>query len=160
MTNERFNELVKEQAVVYWLFGDDILSVDTTLINRKFCDTAIEYLDVTYNCNLTVNISDLYEYREDAQEQKEFDYIPRVELLKFPKWNDIIKKQEDKNVFFYNPRKDFRYELYIDSLKGAIFVEEDNRVIFIATLNRENYNKARRFCIKLFRGENQWKDKR
>ncbi|MBQ4542389.1 MAG: hypothetical protein IJA23_06075 [Clostridia bacterium] len=148
MEIERFNELVKESAVVYWLFRGDVLLVDTTLIN-KISDIGIEYLDETYHCNLTVNISDLYELRDDVEEEREFGSVFRTERLIFPYWSDVLKG-EDISIHFQNKRKDISYELYVDAHKGGIFIEKDHEVIWLKNLTRENYNEARRKCVQLF----------
>lgn len=151
ITKDQLEELIKQDSVLYWLFRDDILLVDTTLINKIYGDVAIEYLDATYNCNLTVNISDLYENREDVAEKREFGSVFRTERLEFPNWEDV--KDKGVNVYFDNPRKDISYELYIDIVKSGIFVEKNDEVIFLASLSRENYNEARKLCVKLFKGE-------
>lgn len=151
ITKERLEELIEQSAVLYWLFRGDILLVDTTLIN-KLGDIAIEYLDATYNCNLTVNISDLYENREDVEEEREFGCVFRTERLVFPNWEDVLKG-EDISIHFQNKRKDIPYELYVDAYKGGIFIEKDHEVIWLKNLTREHYNEARRLCIKLFKGE-------
>lgn len=151
ITKERLEKLIEEDAVLYWLLRGDILLVDTTLIN-KLGDIAIEYLDETYHCNLTVNISDLYESRDDVEEEREFGSVFRTERLIFPYWSDVLKG-EDISIHFQNKRKDISYELYVDAHKGGIFIEKDHQVIWLKQITRENYNKARRLCVKLFKGE-------
>ena len=156
ITKERLEELIEEDAVIYWIFRGDILSVDLTLINRIYGGIALEYFDATYNCNLTGNLYDLYEHREDAEEEREFHYVSKVITIKFPMWKDLEKdfdKLENGTYTIAEYKHLFSMNLKISkpgTSQILLFTDDEK---YNWNLSRENYNEARRLCVKLFRGE-------
>lgn len=155
ITKERLEELIKEDAVIYWIFRGDILSVDSTLINRIYGDIALEYFDATYNCNLTVNLDDLYECREDAEEYAEFGNITRTERLELPTLKQIQHNTIGWDMKFTGYNRNV-YSLQVDFYNDKIIIFNETTLKAekeYEHISQPAFLSAKRLCVKLFRGE-------
>jgi hypothetical protein len=106
-------------------------------------------------CSCSIPLEDLFETKEDAEEYAEFGDITRMERLELPSWASI-KKDFDKftnGSYVLAERDEFSLELKISKpliSQIIIYTEDDN---YNWNLSRENYNQARRLCVKLFKGD-------
>ena len=95
--------------------------------------------------------------KEDAEEYAEFGNITRTERLELPSWEEFNKVSSF--TFESKDRIMMEIAIWIISLNGkdkAIKITELNdwsACCFEKPLIRENYDDARRLCIKLFKGE-------
>ena len=155
ITKERLEELIEQGATIYGIDDRwDIVEVRELDAQQIYYSSSNANYQYVFDDHSVVEFFDdkLFETKEDAEEYAEFGNIPRIEWLELPSWEDVLKG-EDISIHFQNQRKDIAYELYVDAYKGGIFIEKDHEVIWIRPTTRENYNEARRLCVKLFKGE-------
>lgn len=161
ITKERLEELIEQGATIY--------SLDTKLYGcvkylELKCDTQKPTYNVLDEVKFTItdngwwhwfSIKDLYESKEDVEEILEFGNITRTERLELPSWASI-EKDFDKftnGSYVLAERDEFSLELKISKpliSQIVIYTEDDD---YNWNLSRENYNEARRLCVKLFKGE-------
>ena len=93
----------------------------------------------------------LFETKEDAEEYVEFGNIIKTEKLPYVSW-EKFKNKEGNYSFKVYP---YDYYCYTDGRYVRIkqYYGSLDRIVFTKPLTRENYNEARRLCIKLFTGE-------
>ena len=102
----------------------------------------------------------------DAEEYAEFGNIPRTDTIKLPIWEDVKDAGYDEIFFVKDNRFDSGivqyYFLVAEQTKQIqimfreiehIMTIDAYDVIFQKPLTKENYNEARRLCVKLFKGE-------
>lgn len=156
ITKERLEELIEQGSTIYRAYAN--VSVEECKLNKDYFKTDNAYLwkklknGAFKSCGYPLD--QLFETKEDAEEYAEFGNITRTEKLKLPSWEDFKKTQ----IFLFESKEKILMEL-------AIWESADNRVIKVTTTNdwnvcffnksltRENYNEARRICVKLFKGE-------
>lgn len=160
ISRERLEELIKQGATVWRSMCGDIhkIRLDKRYFfcdDNKLCWHTIAKLMP----RLFVDFEHLFETKEDAEEYAEFGNIKRIERLELPSWEEF-KTTETITKFF---NKDTNYSLYVyvknkntNNCKIMIYADngEQEWWEFQKPLTRENYNEARRLCIKLFKGEN------
>lgn len=147
ITKERLEELIEQDKVFYWVFNKEI---------RMLCNLSVP---TYWKKNWELYGKDCFETKEDAEEYAEFGNITRTERLPYlPKWEDI----EYENGFFI---RKFHIKDNYNGL-GKLMVIKDSVILvqcsslgvlheeyFNKPATRENYNEARRLCVKLFKGE-------
>lgn len=160
ISKERLSEIVREKKTFWWCqpYADSFIVREIrqprveVVVKDKYCvliENEKEYL---------AEFEHLTEDKEDAEELAEFGNIIRMEKLELPMWEEI------KHDFIDNKQsggnycvkeflgKDQEYSLDIVVYNGEVMVlvsDED----FYEPLTKENYDNARRLCVKLFRGE-------
>lgn len=165
ISKQRLEELIEQGATIW---HDDFGEIKLNKNTCEVCDVKgwstgehiywALYFEYKYN-NETyhhdINIDDLEEDVENGREQLEFGNITRTERLELPSWEDFKKT----HVFLFESKEKVLMEL-------AVWECKDNRLIKVTTANdwkvcffnkpltRENYDDARRLCVKLFKGEN------
>lgn len=121
-------------------------------------------------------IEDLFETKEDAEEYAEFGNITRTEKLTLPSWDIIENIIEQEKTFGFNHSdrvlariitKDSIYwfrlckdlDLFTFQLKQTYIGEDlceeltSRFPVSLGKATKTNYDKARRLCVKLFKGE-------
>lgn len=153
---ERLEELIEQGATVWRSMCGDIhkIRLDKRYFfcdDNKLCWHTIAKLMP----RLFVDFNYLFETKEDAEEYAEFGNITRTERLELPTWASI-EKDFDKftnGSYVLAERDEFSLELKISKpliSQIIIYTEDDD---YNWNLSRENYNEARRLCVKLFKGE-------
>ena len=172
ITKERLEQLIKQEATIWKVpYGTPIetklhkLSFVGNKLNLKE-DYLMEYS--LKNCDYIMSgiLSQLFETKEDAEEYAEFGNITRTERLKLPSWEDVKDAGYDEIFFVKDNRFDsgvIQYYFLVAEQTNQIqimFREIEHimtidayDVIFSKPLTRENYDEARRLCVKLFKGE-------
>lgn len=146
-----------------WVVYDEDRIEHIKLITKMFGVSVEEYNKINkcepmlYSnfCGLFKNIcpiQDCFETKEDAEEYAEFGNITRTEKLPYVSW-EKFKNKEGNYSFKVYP---YDYYCYTDGRYVRIkqYYGSLDRIVFTKPLTRENYNEARRLCIKLFKGEN------
>lgn len=110
--------------------------------NQLICEVIGDY-DFTN----TYSFEDLFETKEDAEECAEFSNITRTERLELPSWEEF---QTSRGFDFMSKNAEY---CRVYKIEDVICVVKQNKIILDKPLTRENYNKARRICVKLFKGE-------
>ena len=155
ITKERLEELIEKGATIYvicWGRVKELNLNDVEYMEEENGDIYYEIADEPR----TTDLSHLFETKEDAEEYAEFGNITRTERLELPSWSDVEKdfeRLENGTYTIANYKYLISLNLRID--KPAIseillITETDN---YNWNLSRDNYNKARRLCVKLFKGE-------
>ena len=162
INKERLQELINNNAEIIKTYHDDWddcdrveyikISPETHYIigDGEYTRLIVKEKERDFNEGFIVN---LFETEEDYEEFCEFGKIVRQEELDLPFWNEL-KEKIDAGSFGFQDIKSFddiklRYEKELDG-KVTIFVDKDEKTIFKKKLTRENYNKAREICKKLF----------
>ena len=161
---ERLEELIEQGATIYVVNNKVVFEEK---LNKHYTH------DVLKDCVCWWSIprkrwffKDCFETKEDAEEYAEFGNITRTERLELPSWEDVKDTGYDEIFFVKDNRFDSGvvqyYFLVAEQTKEIqiMFREIDHLmvitaydVIFSKPLTRENYNEARRICVKLFKGE-------
>lgn len=153
ITKERLEELIEQGATIYVVNNKVVFEEK---LNKHYTH------DILKDCICWWGIprkrwffTDLFETKEDAEEYAEFGNITRTERLELPTWASI-EKDFDKftnGSYVLAERDEFLLELKISKpliSQIIIYTEDDD---YNWNLSRENYNEARRLCVKLFKGE-------
>ena len=163
---ERLEELI-EQGATIWHFAENNDNFERTIIREislKNCKPIIRDFSNAKNVFIGLNYQSpnrgsyaidenefeyFFETKEDAEEYAEFGNITRTERLELPSWEDILEDPE--KIVWFNSKNDLlcRFNISFEN----VFLIIDTRIIFNKPLTRENYNEARRLCVKLFKGE-------
>lgn len=155
---ERLEELVKKGAMIYeakygninpvdfsknkvrW-FGKNCITLEPSLVER--------YGNHKYYKNL-------FETKEEAEEYAEFGNITRPERLDLPTFDELFDEIFAGSFGIHTIQRfdnvQIRYKLLLSGV-AWLFVVKGKDELFTAQLSRENYNEARRLCVKLFKGE-------
>ena len=153
ITKERLKELIEQGATIYDIFKGDIYLVDLTMAKYYDVPKYIEYKNDYYNCNLTRNIGDLFETKEQAEWHLKMTRT-RTETLELPMWEDV-QEMLKANCSIYEIIKKYDIELVIEKSKyfpAQIKLYADNEK-FNWNLSKENYIEACELCLRLFSGE-------
>lgn len=162
ITKERLEELIEQGATIW---NDEWEEIK---LNKETCEICemksitgkhiswclyFEYEHNNQKCCYDICIEDLEENVENGRERLEFGNITRTERLELPSWEEI----KEKDDCFFNS-KDYKICLSINIEGNRIKIFQcvfggGNFIIFDKPITRENYNEARRLCVKLFRGE-------
>ena len=145
ITKERLEVLLEEDKVFYWVFNKEI-SMLHKLSMPSFWKRKWEFYS-----------KDCFETKEDAEEHAEFSNITRTERLELPSWEEFNKV----STFAFKRKDGTDMEIAIwhncpdDDCKTIKITRsyDWSACCFEKPLTRENYNEARRFCVKLFKGE-------
>ncbi len=158
ITKERLEQLIEKGAIIWVCCWGKLKELDLD---------GLEYMDIekdeicyedTFGCCRTTDLNHLFETKEDAEEYAEFGNITKTERIELPSWEEF-KTTETITKFF---NKDTNYSLYVyvknkNTNNCKIMIRADNGEQewweFQKPLTRENYNEARRLCVKLFKGE-------
>ena len=139
---ERLEELIEKGATIYFAYENDYFekklkkgfSIGKTHLYSDF--------DVGYP------LEQCFETKEDAEEYAEFGNITIIERLELPNWKEFLKQE---TAFMFKSKTSQIISLFKDD--NTIYIEDENWNILRKSLTRENYNEARRLCVKLFKGE-------
>lgn len=173
ITKERLEELIEKKATIWGITEDyELLEIYTPYLHHprnyktnKVCENKLNVAYENYHKSVCVfeveeDYSNIFETKEDAEEYAEFGNITKTERLPyFPKYEDIeyeggyfIRKFHIKDNYDGFGKlmviKDFVILVQCSSL-GVLHEQ-----YFDKPATRENYNEARRLCVKLFKGEN------
>lgn len=156
---ERLEELIEKGATVYcpyFLYYDGVkLNKNTDTIT----DAGILIYRQIYKYESThdfFKFDNLFETKEDSEEFAEFGNITRTERLELPSWEDVKRDSETlKNGTYTIAEHKYLFSLNLKILKFfptqiVLFTDTEK---YGWNLSRENYNEARRLCVKLFEGE-------
>lgn len=152
---ERLEELIEQIADIFVVMSFGVYTHKLTR-EYKFGDYGVgvvKYGKVSERWAY----EDLFETKEDAEEYAEFGNITRTERLELPNWEEFNKV----STFTFRRKDGTDMEIAIwhncpddDCKTIKITLSYDwTACCFEKPLTRENYNDARRLCIKLFKGE-------
>ena len=156
ITKERLEELIEQSADIWKIEDGKVypLRKDHYEYWRIKEDRLEWYWKIVPSGFNYISFEHLFETKEDAEEYAEFGNITRTERLELPTWEQVQEGfyyngsvpiyEDDRNLCFISTSKDIVLKNYA-SLK--------NQTKFKKPLTRENYNEARRICVKLFNGE-------
>ena len=148
---ERLEDLIEQMADIYVVMHFGVYTHKLTR-EYKLGDYGVgvvKYGKVTERWAY----EDLFETKEDAEEYAEFGNITKTERLELPSWEDI--PNEVYLAKFIGKDKNEYHLLQFNSKQGWILFNDTKKKIVEKFIKRtrENYNEARRLCVKLFRGE-------
>lgn len=154
---ERLEELIKQGATIYGVDDrwdiSEVRELDAQQIYYSLSNDNYQYVFDDHSC-IEFFEDELFETKEDAEEYAEFGNITRTERLELPSWEQV------QDGFYYNGRvpiyEDDRNLCFISTSKDIVlknYASLKNQNKFKKPLTRENYNEARRLCVKLFKGE-------
>ena len=157
ITKERLEELIEQGATIYRAYAD--ICVEEFKLNKDYkVSTAHLWKKMKHSAfkGCGYPLDQLFETHIDAEEYAEFGNVTRTERLELPSWEEFNKVST-----FEFKRKDGIYmEIAIwsncsDDTKTIkiTHLNDWNICFFSKPLTRENYNEARRLCVKLFKGE-------
>ena len=162
ITIKRLEELIKQGATIYWIYGK---SIEKKLLKHKYHKFFIVDNELNeYNAKQGIGIwkhklSKLFETKEDAEWFLEFGNIVKPCKLDLPKWEDIKKDDKFHYIRHYNVNKScFFIEIYKFTNTIEIYWHEgvlktDKSYKNTWSLTKENYIKACRKAKELFLGE-------
>ena len=167
ISRERLEELIKQGATIYRAYAD--VCVEEFKLNKEYkVSTAYLWKKMKHSAfkGCGYPLDQLFETKEDAEEYAEFGNITKTDTLKLPMWEDVKDTGYDEIFFVKDNRFDggvVQYYFLVAEQTNQIqimFREIDHLmiitaydVIFNKLATRENYNEARRLCVKLFKGE-------
>lgn len=154
ITKERLEELIEQGATIYGIDDRwDIVEVRELDAQQIYYSSSNVNYQYVFDDHSVVEFFDdkLFETKEDAEEYVEFGNITKTIQLNYVSWEEF--KNQDRNFSFRAYPYD--YYCYTDGRYVEIkeYYRSSDRVIFSKKLTRENYNEARRLCVKLFKGE-------
>lgn len=159
ITKERLEELIEQGATIYSNDYGEIQLIkenDLSLYENGQNNYILYALEPNKKYHNEIFDEDLFETKEDAEEYAEFGNITRTERLELPSWEDVKKDSETlkygtytiaeyKHLFSLNLK-------FLEAFPTQIVLFTDTEK-YGWNLSRENYNEARRLCVKLFKGE-------
>lgn len=151
ITKERLEVLLEEDKVFYWVFNKEINMLHK-LSMPSFWKRKWEFYS-----------KDCFETKEDAEEYAEFGNITRTERLELNNYETFLKSNTG-TMFYLNACEYLLHKVRHSAddenpdwrVEVCVFyndLEESSEVLYSKPLTRENYNEARRLCVKLFKGE-------
>ena len=163
ITKERLEELIEQGATIWKvLYGTPIetkLNKNSYVCNQLNLreDYLMEYSTEEWSHTMSGLLSHLFETKEDAEEYAEFGNITRTERLELPSWEEFNKV----STFTFKRKDGADMEIAIwhncpdDDCKTIKITHSYDwtACCFEKPLTRENYDEARRICVKLFKGE-------
>ena len=162
ITKERLEELIEQGKFIY--------STDTKLygcVRMLELENQLEKVEYDKNGKVKLfitdngwwhwfSLKDLYESKEDVEEILEFGDITRTERLELPTFDELFDEIFAGSFGIHTIQRfdnvQIRYKLLLSGV-AWLFVVKGKDELFTAPLSRENYNEARRLCVKLFKGE-------
>lgn len=170
ITKERLEELIEKGATIYGIDDRwDIAEVRELSANQLYYSSSNDNYQYMFDdCGVIEFFEDeLFETKEDAEEYAEFGNITRTERLELPSWEQIKLLPKYTKYYFYgkdnalcglciSPKDSLtRFDGSTEELESwcGIDVDDNCEIEHFAPLTRENYNEARRICVKLFKGE-------
>ena len=167
ITKERLEQLIEQGATIYRAYAD--VCVEEFKLNKEYkVSTAHLWKKMKHSAfkGCGYPLDQLFEIKEDAEEYAEFGNITRMDTIKLPIWEDVKDTGYDEIFFVKDNRFDsgiVQYYFLVAEQTNQIqimfreiehiMVIDAYDVIFQKPLTKENYNEARRLCIKLFKGE-------
>lgn len=168
ITKERLEELIEKGATIYRAYAD--VCVEEFKLNKDYkVSTAHLWKKMKHSAfkGCGYPLDQLFETKTDAEEYAEFGNITRTERLELPSWEDVKSLTKYTKHSFYgkdnalyglciSPKDSLtRFDGSIEELKSwcGIDVDGNCEIEHFEPLTRENYNEARRLCVKLFKGE-------
>lgn len=153
ITKERLEQLIEQGAEIWKIEDGKVypLRKDHYEYWRIKEDRLEWYWKIVPSGFNYISFEHLFETKEDAEEYAEFGNITKTTQLSYVSWEEF--KNRDRNFSFRTYPYD--YYCYTDGRYVEIkeYYRSSDRVIFSKKLTRENYNEARRLCVKLFKGE-------
>lgn len=148
----RLEGLIEQGATIYRAYAD--VCVEEFKLNKDYkVSTAHLWKKLKHSAfkGCGYPLDQLFETKEDAEEYAEFGNITRTEKLPYVSW-EKFKNKEGNYSFKVYP---YDYYCYTDGRYVRIkqYYGSLDRIVFTKPLTRENYNEARRLCVKLFKGE-------
>lgn len=170
INKERLRELIKEEKMVYLVDNDfiyDIYLKEDKDNKNDITDTGLftQWREWNKSDPLGQWFHDkykferLFENEDDAKEYLKYGNISREEKLELPTWEEF--KNFKKSIIFRVLSKDIIeeddtiFQCYNNGNAIIIYNDFNSSRIFNKPLTRENYDKARDVCIKLFKGEKE-----
>lgn len=156
LTKQRLEELIEQGATIW---NDEWEEIK---LNKETCEICemksitgkhiswclyFEYEHNNQKCCYDICIEDLEENVENGRERLEFGNITRTERLELPGWEEF---QISRGFDFMSKNAEY---CRVYKIEDVICVVKQNKIILDKPLTRENYNEARRLCVKLFKGE-------
>lgn len=176
ISKERLAKLIKTNSIIYYLkFDNEIIQIELksdfyvlqgTLTDNKLSKYPRKYYE----------LGNLYETKEEAEEYAEFGNVTKTETLKIPNYKQIEICMDNMKRFGLNHSdrvlariitKDSIYylklckdlDIFAFQLKQTYIGDDLCEQLSskfpksLGKVTKENYNEARRICVKLFRGE-------
>ena len=157
ITKERLEQLIKENATIYYADRDVKFPIPIFLNEEDFVkENELSHEESCIRDNIL--LEDLYEEQKQAEWYLKY-HKNRIETLDLPMWEDFIK--EDNFVFkFYVKKKEYSMYIFVKNKNTnncRILIRADDReqdwLVFEEPATEENYIKACDLCLKLFKGE-------
>lgn len=165
ISKQRLEELIEQGATIYYFCGGKIHKMNFLEIKpNKFYDDGFNYYinsELGYKGKLLIFCEYKYLYEFETEEDAKWELemtATRTETLKLPTWEEIAKEVVyEKNIYGYDRKN---YVLIIENYGNEPTIEicclNDYSGIFEAyekPLTKENYIKACKLCLKLFKGK-------
>lgn len=158
ITKERLEELIEKGAEI-WKIEDGIvypLRKDHYEYWRIKEDRLEWYWKIVPSGFNYISFEHLFETKADAEEYAEFGNITRTERLELPTFDELFDEIFAGSFGIHTIQRfdnvQIRYKLLLSGV-AWLFVVKGKDELFTSPLSRENYNEARRLCVKLFKGE-------
>ena len=163
---QRLEELIEQGATIWVLYENKIYP-------HKAKNIAVN----GFNCvSMGFDFNHLFETKEEAEEYAEFGNITRTEKLELPSWEiieNIIERKKrfglnhsdrvlariitKDSIYYFKICKDldlFTFELKQTYIGEDLCEELTSRFpVSLGKATKSNYDKVRRLCVKLFKGE-------
>ena len=157
MTKERLQWLIENEVFIYACSGGEIYELPLSKhdwIGER--DGKVLYSN--YQCNADFYIEKLFETKKDAEFQRDYGRIERVDTISFPNPCDI-NETSNFQVYFVDPiGKIFRLIASFPNNFIGIHSVEQNReaeTLFFKPATKENYLLACEKARQRFLGEKQ-----
>ena len=150
ITKDRLEELIKQGATIW---TKDLHFLE---LNKNDCFMNSKNLLQFGNFHYTNDY--LFETEEDAHWELEMT-ATKTETLKLPKFEELAKELDVISFIRYNEEMEslVLYELYTHNNEICVLFRElyddASDCLFRQPLTKENYIKACKLCLKLFKGE-------
>lgn len=152
ITKERLEELIKEEATVYYNYDE---CVQEKTLNKTYeADSAYLWGKIkggaVRSCGYP--LEDLFETKEDAEFALRYQNITRTETLSLPTWEEINNCIETKCFGNHTIANfdSFVFEYKRTKTKTVLGVNRGSETIFYDNLTKANYLEACEICRKLF----------
>lgn len=154
ISKERLEELIKENATVYWLAGKMVLNIHL--------DSSYYVSDANILChkrsedekNCVEHIEDLYETQKQATWALNH-HATRTEELDLPIWENIVEHKDDDiyKIASFRRKNGMLYNLLFKRGDLMLWGVQELMNVWIDLATEENYTKLCDLCLKLFEGE-------
>ena len=162
ISKERLEELIEQGATIYSNeYGEIQLKKenDLSLYENGQNNYILYALEPNKKYHNEIFDEDLFETEEEAKWFAEFGCIERTERLELPTWEEVSRDLQNVPAGNYVIKEfddvSLEYIKYRNGNYAVIGVYKyDDRLELEAT--KENYIKACRKCVELFKGEKEW----